>query len=374
MRRFTGIALMLLPLSCNLLIAQDAAEILKKVEETYKNLSTYDVVQVRTTESKISGSDLVDRTDQSERIARAPGSKSRLEQSGGVVTISDGEHTWQYEQRNNTYTILSSAGLGHSIITINIHNIKSARVLREEPINLQSGPVPCYVVEVVYRPTSDAPPGTEVPPATFWVDKDRYLVLKMHNTNSVGSIYSEIIITQTITKAVINQPLPDSLFQFTPPSGAVQVERLGSRPSPLLGKSLPDFGLRDRAGKEITTASLHGRVVILNIDRDWSEATALPFLEIVHRALHDKGVEVLYYVTGTPEEARAKATKLGYTLPIVEGPASATPESLGFSNNYARGIIVADASGKVVYHSNGGASYNTIELAVVKALQDAGVW
>jgi hypothetical protein len=97
---------------------------------------------------------------------------------------------------------------------------------------------------------------------------------------------------------------------------------------------------------------------------------------MVHRALHDKGVVVLYYVTGTPEEAKANAAKLGYTLPIVTGPTSVTPESLGFTNtnNYARGTIVADASGKVVYHSNGLSSSNAIELAVVKALQDAGVW
>jgi len=373
MRRFTGIALMVLPLSCHLTIAQDAAEILKKAEETYRDLRTYDVVLVNTTEHTYPGSGVGSQSDDSERLAKAPGMKYRFEQNGHL-SISDGEHTWQYNPAGNDYTMQAGGSAAQSIINIRTDGVKSARVLREEPVNLQSGPVPCYVVEVLYQLPSSARPGTEAQPATYWVDKDRYLVLKVRYPLSIGA--SELILIRTVTKAVINQPLPDSLFQFTPPPGAVQVDRLGNRSSPLLGKSLPDFGLRNLAGKEIKPASLHGKLLILNIDREWSEAIAAPFLEMVHRALHDKGVVVLYYVTGTPEEAKANAAKLGYTLPIVTGPTSVTPESLGFTNtnNYARGTIVADASGKVVYHSNGLSSSNAIELAVVKALQDAGVW
>jgi outer membrane lipoprotein-sorting protein/peroxiredoxin len=371
MHRFTGIALMVLPLSCNLLIAQDAAEILKKVEETYKNLRSYDFVEVMAGDSAPADSGLSMHNDRSIRVARAPGRKSRFEQVGGLVEISDGEHTWQYAQQTNTYTMRAGASDGIHIISINTRDIKSARVLREEPVNLQSAPSPCYVVEVSYQPPSNARPGTEAQSTTYWVDKDRYLVLKTSMTTGRGSFAN--IFTETITKVVINQPLPDSLFQFTPPPGATQVEQLGRVPSPLLGKSLPDFGLRDPAGKEITTAGLHGKLVILNIERTWSEAIATPFLEMVHRAFRDKGVVVLYYVTGTPEEAREEATKLGYTLPIVTCPASVTPESLGFTDNYVRATIVADASGKVVYHSNGAGNIQ-VETAVVKALRDAGVW
>ena len=74
-----------------------------------------------------------------------------------------------------------------------------------------------------------------------------------------------------------------------------------------------------------------------------------------------------------PEAAREQAAKLGYALPIVAGPTSVTPQSLGFTNNQAMGMIVADASGKVIYNSNG-ASCNEEQIAVVKALRDAGIW
>ncbi|MGO9262232.1 MAG: redoxin family protein [Bryobacteraceae bacterium] len=177
----------------------------------------------------------------------------------------------------------------------------------------------------------------------------------------------------TVTKAVINQPLPDALFEFKPPAGAVQVDEFTNGPlSPLAGKSLPDFELKDTQGNSITPASLKGKLAILGFSQRVGAQDA--FLEILYRAFKDRGVAVVYVVSRNVDDLGAQISRLGYTMPAAVAPPSMTAESMGFTIPHRLdGLIVVDKAGKVIYVASS-ASPNQTVPQIVKALHDNGIW
>lgn len=88
----------------------------------------------------------------------------------------------------------------------------------------------------------------------------------------------------------------------------------------LIGKTAPDFRLKDIHGKEIGLADMKGRVILL---RFWSTRCVsckeeMPKLETSYKNLKEKGFEILAVnVEDTQEKAMSFAHELNLTYPIL---------------------------------------------------------
>src|ERR1035438_10015593 len=186
-------------------------------------------------------------------------------------------------------------GSGLSMFEIAAYRTKSVRLLRQETIELSSGPVVCQVIEVEQESPNDR---MQYSPLTYWIDTSRNLVLKMNYKVTIREADrptpSESIITVSFPKATVGQGVDEELFRFTPPADAVQVERLSFGPkSPLVGKDAPDFELKGVDGKAITGGSLRGSMVLLQFSQR-ADDDALPFLEMTYRSLKGSGLAAIY--------------------------------------------------------------------------------
>jgi hypothetical protein len=242
--------------------------------------------------------------------------------------------------------------------------VRSARILRQENVELATGPVVCQVVEAV----ADRNNSTQAySPRTYWIDATRNLILKMDYTITFKSQErpspSTSSVTEFFTKAAVGQPVEEALFRFTPPDGAVEVERLTFGPkSALTGKDSPDFELTTLDGRIITRAGLRGQVTLLVFGAAAQE-DPLASAEIVFRALRSSGLNVFYL-------APMKFGAAGYTVPIAIDPGFAVAKEFGTqfcSPSFCSGLVLIDRFGKIVY--TGDTSH---ELTL--ALQQAGVW
>ncbi len=200
----------------------DAADILKRVGELYKNASEYELILDITEHDG--------RTDKDSRdhalFAFKPPNRYRMESTdadGKAVGVFDGVNLWMYRSQENLYTSVpgnqltpdAPGDLGDAspefmdattkqgFIKL-IESATESKVLREESIPLEGSGVECYVIEIT------GPKGTE----TWWTDKARYRILRQDSANR----------SVVFTTVKINEPLSEDLFKFEPPPGAKKAE------------------------------------------------------------------------------------------------------------------------------------------------------
>ncbi len=211
------------------------------------------------------------------------------------------------------------------------HIRDDAKLLGRETVDS----VPCLMLETPGR--TSAP--FRYSPTTYWIDPARDLVLKSACTysDSTSPNPRETSVTVYYPKTIVGDPIDETVFRFTPPPNSVEVERLTFGPvSPLTGKQAPDFELRGADGSAITSAGLRGSVVILQF------GTPDPFLELLWRALHAKGLAVISVM---PARYRPPSDRGLYTIPSAVDPGDVAAK-FGFSFS---GTVVIDRQGRIVY-------------------------
>jgi outer membrane lipoprotein-sorting protein len=180
--------------------------------------------------------------------------KVRLEMNHPMMssqTISDGRNTWKCVARFQQYTrqpvsqgvFPMSDGPGGILAGENVlDRLQTAKLLRREKLSVDGQEVDCDVIEAEYSSKPGDPSGREGP-KTFWVDRDRSVILK---TSFLAKIVSpaggaqEMTESITVTSIRLNQPVPESLFAFAPPEGAREVDELippGMKAPPDQGKN-----------------------------------------------------------------------------------------------------------------------------------------
>ncbi len=82
--------------------------------------------------------------------------------------------------------------------------VPGASFLREEGIDFGGAKVDCYVISVSLRGAAH----------TWWVDSKRYLILREYDAGS-SSVFTTI---------KLGEPLPDELFKFEIPAGALKLD------------------------------------------------------------------------------------------------------------------------------------------------------
>jgi peroxiredoxin len=110
-----------------------------------------------------------------------------------------------------------------------------------------------------------------------------------------------------------NQGVPPAVFTFQPPDGAKLVPGFGGQGGPepvhpLVGKMAPDFQLKDLDGKDVSLASLRGKIVVLDFWATWCPpcVKSLPIVSEVTASLKDRGV--LFYAVNLREKPEQIST------------------------------------------------------------------
>jgi TonB family protein len=242
-------------------------------------------------------------------VAAGSGGKFRVEHRGmgGFTKVSDGAGVWTYNAFLKQYTKGTAAETVSAAISMSPlapllppaqgAQAKAGRLLGEEDVMLEGVARPCYVLEVDGSASrAPAPPGAEKGSSKFWIDKETSFVLKSaagfraKDLPPLGAP-AEIRMTLTVEALTFDAP-PAELFAFTPPEGSRLVDSFGfpgmNKPE-LVGKTAPDFTLRDLEGKEVRLASLRGKVVLLNFWTTWCAPcrAEIPLLKKVHEEEKD---------------------------------------------------------------------------------------
>lgn len=232
---------------------QDALDILNKVGQTYRGVKTLQAEGDLTT--SMSGPDLQQNMTAHMLMTLGGSGKVRIESKTGMMNflmVSDGQTTWLYMPALNKYAKFPTppaATTGGPPIPGGMHgmdslekfgniadNVKGAKLVRSETLQLDGIATDCYVIEFV----SSGPSGSGTPLAattmpkveedheTVWVDKSRLLVARVSSRAKITlpgeSTPTETQSDLTFNKLSLDAPTPDDAFVFAPPAGASELD------------------------------------------------------------------------------------------------------------------------------------------------------
>jgi thiol-disulfide isomerase/thioredoxin len=220
--------------------------------------------------------------------------KSRTEskvQGIVVLSVSDGENTWMYNSLSKEYVRIPAAlGTGGVMKSMGIDLPDASKIpityktLHDESVEVDGVKHDCWVVAMhlsgMQMPVPQNPQmkmTIQDADFTYWIDKKLSLQLQMEMamTMAMGSMPPMSTKMKTVKKGLkIDEPVPDSLFTFTPPADAKEVKELsmfsGSLPKPeLAGKEAPAFEVKGLDGKPYSLGSLKGKPVLLDFWATW---------------------------------------------------------------------------------------------------------
>jgi outer membrane lipoprotein-sorting protein/thiol-disulfide isomerase/thioredoxin len=325
----------------------DAQTILKKVNETYRNLKSYQFEYKTVSETKTERDGLTStmRDEKLSRITVVRPDRIRMETKdshSSAFFIADGKTVWEYSSELNAYTkqaagrvdlfatVKYTSSRYDGMVTQVNKNLADYAQLTADPRNLAFLPnetltvegrqIPCYVLSL--RGVGGNKDNTR-----YWIDRERYLVLR-ESTEQTRPISPDSVLRSlrlvNFTSAAINEPVADSAFSFTPPKGAIEVNRLDhaslarKRNTPVnwIGQAAPNFTLPDLNGATVSLQSLRGKAVLINFWASWCGpcVAEMPHLERLHREYKDKGVIILGIDDEEAEVAKNYLKRKGYTF------------------------------------------------------------
>lgn len=210
----------------------DLTAVLKRVSEIYKAASQYELIgdatcRARPLAAVVSVHLLIAfRAPNKYRMqAGTPCLGSGTGDMGEALMVHDGSALWAYFLETNRYTSIPASALTADAAG-DLGDLRpdstdrsmmwryrgvadvaaKAAFVREDTVTFAGAKVTCYVVVV--------PPQERLPAQTWWIDKISYHVIRMDDKDS----------STVFTTVKLNEALPDELFKFTPPAGAVKME------------------------------------------------------------------------------------------------------------------------------------------------------
>lgn len=210
------------------------------------------------------------------------------------------------------------------------------------------GPNECYRIE------AKRPDGKLV----FWIDRKTSVLRRFEyptdgiNQSVAGGQIKNFSLVAEFVDAQLNGKVDANAFQFVPPKEAETVKLFLSPDVSLLGKPAPAFKFSGLDGKEITPASLEGKVTVFDV---WATycgpcRTGMPLLEKVYQKYkdNDKVAIVAVSVDQPTTEDKALGDMFGemkVNIPIARDPEQHTAKLFSVANIPA--MIVLDAKGTI---------------------------
>ncbi|MEO8447330.1 MAG: outer membrane lipoprotein chaperone LolA [bacterium] len=206
MKKSKNILLILFLLVCSASYAQDAQEIIKKVQSKYENIT--DAKASFTQTLKGSGGKA---NSSSGVIYIKKGNQYRIE-AGSQIIITDGQTSWSYSPKRKQVVIDNYKDDGSSF--------SPNKFLFSYPENFYSdlegdenvGGVDCYVIKLTPRS------GGSVKSAKIWIDKNEDLIRK------INIVTTESTNTYMLKDISLDAGLSSSKFSFSPPAGVEVID------------------------------------------------------------------------------------------------------------------------------------------------------
>jgi outer membrane lipoprotein-sorting protein len=201
----------------------DGGKILKKVGDTYRNVSQYEletIIKIRDPRTKqtISGSTWVAFAAPDKYHVETKGSILDNPDLEGTVMIFDGSRLWAYAPKLNVYKVYDKHSLPRDTDMLSTEYLlglgiyrkaaenATAKFLREESLAVDGGTRECFVI-AARGPKSSL---------TLWIDKNTYYVLRSVAKDSEEIVYKTI---------KLNQGFSGNPFKFEPPPGARELDK-----------------------------------------------------------------------------------------------------------------------------------------------------
>jgi peroxiredoxin len=354
-----------------LCFAQSPQDLLRKTAEHYQNLDSYEIAATLSTNlnipddpsAKIPGSQWI---YQSQALTAAASAKYVPKGSPWPalpeMNILGGGKDRIFNVRPEVkatpkmqFSIRVPLPIQYDRLNLEVATVKR---IGYEDIKLGDESAPCEILEVTYKGFTDH--AKHIPysdTVRYWISPDKLLLLQ----KKFKSPYDASQWTYAVTSVKLNQPPPQWLIDGTNrATGNVRAE--------WVGKTAPDFTLRDIADNKVALSSLRGKVVLLDF---WATYCGpckeeMPMIEGLRDEYKDKGLEVYGVTDDAPEIARKWMTQYHRTLLTLLDPQRSAFE--GYEVDSIPVAILIDRNGKVANYWIGMQPETNLRTALDKAL------
>jgi cytochrome c biogenesis protein CcmG/thiol:disulfide interchange protein DsbE len=353
----------LLAATCLAAPAQEAAEILRRAAETYRDSHSFEASGVLTTRVAISGASY----DLTWPLSLAQADSTFLPSDSPVPALSPLIRFGRREWRGPGGEIVPltadepASPKGWPLFDQIDRGVEQVRELTSETIEFDGRPAACWVLEVDYKPGFPARALADRP-VRYWIEQASFLVLREsfgHRDSSQSETLEWVFAAASVK---VNEPPPAWALQALP-------QLAGHERAEWIERIAPEFLLADLNGRVVSLRELRGKAVLLSFWASWCVPCKeeMPLIEKLGAEFESAGLEVWGITNESADKARAWLHRNGRGLPTL------VDESREVFRDYEAGKIpvsvVVDRSGKVVSYRVGLSGEADFRAAIERALE-----
>jgi thiol-disulfide isomerase/thioredoxin len=363
----------------------DAASLRKQVQDAAKKRQSIQYVSELTGEVTLDGMPVTEVNSLGRRIPVAsavgkqtvavqnPG-KARVELDLGVgsLMVSDGEATWTYRPSTKLYSKIAAAqgpdGVAANLAVLDVmgffEDSKSAKTVRSDTIGIDGQSYDCWVITSNVKIPAQAAMGGTLSDGklTTWIDKKLLLAVqeeiaysvKVAPSTGAAPVEYQSKVKQVMRSLKVDQPIPATLFGFTPPADAKEQPAQSAGRIDLSGSVAPTFKGVSLDGNAYSLESLKGKTVLLDFWETWCGPCirSMPTTEKLYADYKAQGLVVLAVDVDETRDTVDKFLKTNpVAYPVLMGTESGIPPAYGVSA-YPTFVLIGP-DGKVAAHQIG---------------------